>query len=397
MTTDFRSVEDLRVYKNKEYVANLQRTPKGCVFRYTREFLESNQEPIALHLPKSEGGLIVEGLANLPTYFAGLLPEGVMFSAVRRLIGAAADDLFAVLAATGADAIGDIDTRIPGEPERKPNINLAQATEQIRSLLSNSGTFRMDHLAAISGAQPKMSLGQLVRSSRGSTFIAKFESPEFPKLIENEFIFTNLARRCRLEVPTATLRAGALVTKRFDRRFDIDTNQTQKLHVEDMLQVMDMFPNSKYSMEYADLMRAMQELGVSKATLLDAVKLYVFSYIIGNGDLHAKNVSLIFDDRDRQWRISPAYDLLSTLPYASQLEGADHMALALADESFGRFTVSEFVDFGPKFGLPEKAVKLMIHRTAALVLRHLDLVNRSYLESSVAEIIRCRAESLIVE
>ncbi len=180
MTTDYRSVEDLLVYKGNEHVANLHRTPRGCAFRYTREYLESNQEPIALHLPKTENGLIVEGLANLPTYFAGLLPEGLMFSAVRKLIGAAADDLFAVLAATGADAIGDIETRLPGETERMPSLDLARAAEQIKSLLSNSGTFRIDHLAAISGVQPKMSLGQLVRSSRASSYIAKFEVSRIP-------------------------------------------------------------------------------------------------------------------------------------------------------------------------------------------------------------------------
>ncbi len=157
---------------------------------------------------------------------------------------------------------------------------------------------------------------------------------------------------------------------------------------------MDMFPNSKYSMEYADLMAGMETLGVSKATLLDAVKLYVFSYIIGNGDLHAKNVSLILDKEDNQWKISPAYDLLSTLPYKSQLDGADRMALALDDESFGRFTVVEFVDFGFKFGLPEMAVLLMIHRTASLVLKYLP-EDRGILTPEIVQIIRSRAESLM--
>jgi serine/threonine-protein kinase HipA len=119
------------------------------------------------------------------------------------------------------------------------------------------------------------------------------------------------------------------------------------IHVEDMCQVMDIFPNGKYSMEFDAIMVAMERLAVSKAALLDALRLFVFSYLIGNGDLHAKNVSLIFEDG--QWRLSPAYDLLSTLPYADRLTGADRMALALADESFGNYTVEEFVGFGERF------------------------------------------------
>ncbi len=122
---DYRSVESLLVFRDDEHVADLRRTSKGGDFRYTDHFIASNQAPIALHLPKTLDGLTFEGMANLPTYFAGLLPEGVMFSAVRRLIGSAADDLFALLAATGADAIGDIEVRIPGEEKRKPTINVS--------------------------------------------------------------------------------------------------------------------------------------------------------------------------------------------------------------------------------------------------------------------------------
>ena len=395
--TDYRSVEDLLVFRDGDYVANLRRIPKGCEFRYTDGFLASSQPPIALHLPKNPDGLRVEGMANLPTYFAGLLPEGVMFSAVKRLIGSAGDDLFAVLAATGADAIGDIEVRIPGENERKSRLTLTEARDQIQSLLGNGTGFDTQYLAAISGAQPKLSLGEIVRASRTSDYIAKFDSPEYPNLLENEFAFTRLAKFCRLEVSQTQLRADVLVLKRFDRAYDSVTKRMNKVHVEDMLQVMDLFPNSKYSMEYTDILRAIRELGGSKATLLDALRLFVFSYIIGNGDLHAKNVSLIFDKGAAQWRLSPAYDLLSTLPYQNILPGADRMALALVDENFGRFTVEEFLEVGAQFGLPKPAVSGMIQRTSTQILKNLDMATRTYISADIAEIITSRAGSLAVK
>jgi serine/threonine-protein kinase HipA len=393
--TDFRSIEELWVFKEDERVATLRRLTKGCEFRCTDDFLNSGQGPIALHLPKTRDGLRVEGIVNLPAYFAGLLPEGLMFSAVRSLIGSAADDLFAVLAATGFDAIGDIDVRVPGESPRKPAIDLGEAAALIKSLVERRDGVATTHLAAIPGVQPKLSLGEIVRASRKSASIAKFDPPEFPGLIKNEFAFMRLAKRCRLDVATVRLEPEALIVTRFDRRFDGAKDRVERVHVEDTLQVMDLFPNSKYSLEYGDLMTAMRELGVSKATLLDALRLYVFSYIIGNGDLHAKNVSLIYDKEHGDWRLSPAYDLLSTLPYGDVLPGADRMALALTDESFGRFTVEEFVDFGLRFGLPERAVQGMVDRTARSVIRSAPEMIRDAVPGEVFTTILERAQSLL--
>ncbi len=392
---DFRSVETLLVFKNDDHVANLKRIQKGCEFRYTGEFLSSNQEPIALHLPKTQDGIKVEGLSNLPTYFAGLLPEGIMFSAVKTLIGSASDDLFAVLAATGSDAIGDIEVRVPGEPEREPTINLEDAADIIDAILSQKATYLQNHFAAIPGVQPKMSLGEIIRVSRKTKYIAKFDSSDFRHLIQNEFVFMSLARRCKLNVASVKQDANALLVERFDRTFNSYTNLLEKVHIEDMLQVMDLFPNSKYSMEYINLMAAMDGLGVSKATLLDALRIFVFSYIIGNGDLHAKNVSLVQSMDTGQWSIAPGYDLLSTLPYKNVLPGADRMALALRDESYGRFTLEELVDFGQEFGLPEKAVVKMVDRTAKAVSYFLPGLAQSILSEEVIETILGRANFLM--
>lgn len=390
--TDFRSVEKLEVFRQDEFVGTLRRIPKGSEFQYPDAFLNSDQPAIALHLPKNTSGLRTEGIANLPTYFAGLLPEGVMFTAVRRTIGAAADDLFAILAATGADAIGDIEARIPGEPARQSPLRLTEAAAQIESLLSGSDSFSVFHLAAISGVQPKLSVGELMRASRRSQYIAKFEPPEFPGLLQNEHDFTRLAKLCRLHTSDTRLRGNALVIKRFDRIFDPSTKSLRKVHVEDLLQVMDLYPSSKYAVDFQEVMTAMQTLGVSKATLLEALQLYVFSYTIGNGDLHAKNLSLIFDSEDRQWRLSPVYDIVSTLPYQSILRDAGRMALALSDEDFGRFKIAHFVKFGLSFGLPEKAVSAMVRRTARSVLNFLPQIGS--LDEESANTIRARAESL---
>ncbi len=392
--TDYHSVETLFVFRDGEQVGTLHRLPKGCEFKYSEEFLRSNAAPIARHLPKLYEGIVVEGLANIPTYFAGLLPEGVMFSAVRRLIGSAADDFFAVLAATGSDSIGDIETRIPGEGPRTSALGLSEAKKQIEHLLDERGAFDASYLSAISGIQPKLSLGQIVGASRTRRYVAKFQSRQFPNLLENEFAFTQLARRCRLNVSETELVDGVLVMKRFDRIYDKPAQALRSLHVEDMLQVMDLFPNSKYSMEYFDLLSAMADLGVSKATLLDSLELYLFSYIIGNGDLHAKNVSLIFDKETGQWILTPVYDLISTLPYTNMLPEGHRMALALVEDNIGRFSREEFLEFGERFRLPAKSVHRKIDGLVQLVTKFADPCLNNHVSSDVISTIRRRADSL---
>lgn len=394
--TDYRSLDRLHVFRQDEYVGDLYRLPKGCAFHYTKEFLSSNEPPIALNLPRNEDGVRVEGVFNLPTFFAGLLPEGVMFNAVRSMIGAASDDLFGILAASGFDAIGDVDVRVPGADKSYSPVTLEVAAKLIEFVQERRRGLSPNSISAIPGVQPKLSIGQVVRSGRNSSFIAKFNSPEFPRLIENEFACMRLAKKCRLNVATVQLDPRALIVQRFDRVSLANSATIKKIHVEDMLQAMDLFPNQKYSLEYFEVMKAMESLGVSKATLLDAIRLFAFSYMIGNGDLHAKNVSVIRSHLTGEWTLSPAYDLLSTLPYTHQLDGADRMAIALFDESFGRYTLDEFIEFGQQFGIPGKAVNRAINRLARLVLKFLPDLPQDLFPPEVITMISLRAQSLVI-
>ncbi len=126
-----------------------------------------------------------------------------------------------------------------------------------------------------------MSVGELVRRTRTASYIAKFGSPEYPRLIENEFTFTRLARLCRLNVSETRIQKGALVVNKVRSHvFDRATKRVQRIHVEDMLQVMDRFPNSKYTLEFDDLLgMAMQQLGVSKRWVCSMLSNFTFSAI----------------------------------------------------------------------------------------------------------------------
>jgi len=59
--------------------------------------------------------------------------------------------------------------------------------------------------------------------------------------------------------------------------------------------------------------------------VVEFVRRLVFNAAIGNGDMHLKNLSLIYPDGHTP-RLAPAYDIVSTLPYVS---GTETMALNL--------------------------------------------------------------------
>jgi hypothetical protein len=73
------------------------------------------------------------------------------------------------------------------------------------------------------------------------------------------------------------------------------------------------------------------------------------------------------------------------------------MALALADDNFGRFTMEELIGVGAQFGLPERAVSEMIQRTSTLILKNLDKTLQQYISADIAEMIIGRAESLKIK
>ncbi len=341
--------------QNRARVGTLTRTKDGCAFEYTPDFLATGSPPIARHLPLQ--GVFVFGPANLPAYFAGLLPEGVIQDAIVRRFRLSRDDLFSQLALAGRDAVGDITVVDPSAPPPTSSTSSSDARKALEAALRD-GDFHQ--LGLISGVQPKVSIGQLVAAHRGESAIVKIEPERFPGLLQNEQYFMDLARRAGLRVPRVRLEDGALVVTRFDRE-PVKGQLPRQIHVEDALQVLDRYPMAKYSLDYVEILEAAVGLGVGKAVLLDLLRLYAFSYLIGNGDLHAKNVSFEFRP-ESGWSSTPAYDLVCTLPYFQDDPFGRSMALPM-DEQVGDFRPADLCRVGNRFGLPQKAVEAMLRRT----------------------------------
>jgi serine/threonine-protein kinase HipA len=88
----------------------------------------------------------------------------------------------------------------------------------------------------------------------------------------------------------------------------------------------------------------------------------VFSTLIGNADMHLKNWSLIYPDR-RTPMLSPAYDLLSTIPYIKD----DNAALNYSrTKVMAELSRDELAHLAAKAYLPEKMVLDTAAETVAL-------------------------------
>ena len=369
--TNPKHVQTLEIHRNRVPVATLTKVPKGCVFRYTDEFLNSTQEAIARHLPKVRDGIETHGLANLPTYFAGLLPEGIMQDAIVRHQRLSRDDLFSQLVLTGYDAIGDI-AHIPGEPHPNRPSQVKDLAQAIRQMAYED---QFHPMSAITGAQPKMSIGHAIASQRTGHRIVKIPPREYPGILPNEEYFMKLAPKAGLPTARVTLDGENLVIHRFDRQAD-----SRQIHIEDTLQILDLYPNAKYSLDYLEIMDAAQSLEVGNATMLALLRLYAYSYCIGNGDLHAKNVSFQYGNG---WRMTPAYDLLCTLPFFEHSK----MALGL-DDDFGNFTPEDFIRVAERYRIPEKSIRLMLQAVGIVVVREIAQTPPPIPPAAMSEILR---------
>lgn len=351
----------LDVYRGNERAGSIERTKHGSVFTYDAAWVAAHPgQSIAFNLPATTARHETIGV-NLHTFFAGLLPEGARLKAMVRRLKTSEDDLLTLLSASGADCIGDVSAVPSGDsPEgsSSPTVAVDSLAEvEFAKLFAKSLTSRRSE-PTIPGVQEKISAAMISFPVVGSAaaWILKLEPPAVPHLIANEAHFMGMARVAGIDVPDFRVvrdRVGApgLLVERFDR---VATEAgIARLHQEDACQILDRYPADKYLLATSEVMNALEVCEAPLVAKTNLLRVIAFSYLIGNGDLHGKNVS-VRTRPEGLIELSPAYDLLSTFPY-----GDKRMALRLdaRDDNLRR---SHFVTFGARHGLRERAVSSML-------------------------------------
>jgi len=174
----------------------------------------------------------------------------------------------------------------------------------------------------ITGVQAKLSM-DLTNDGQGNPlrltivgvwgrFILKPQTEQFECLPEIEDLTMHLAEIARIPtVPHALIRFsdGELnyITRRIDR-----TEDGLKLPMEDMCQLSGKLTEQKYLGSYEQIAELIKRY--SNAPILDLANYWeqvLFSWIVGNADMHLKNFSLISYTPHR-YALAPAYDQVST-------------------------------------------------------------------------------------
>ena len=359
--TEFRFVGAGDVYKRGRLAGHLTREHASVRFEYDLAYLADSAAPaVATTLPRTEQPARSGAAGAVPPFFAGLLPEGRRLSALQRAVKTSADDELTLLLAVGADTIGDVQVVPAGAPLPADPVAIEvhdwSAVRFGQVFADVTGERLVPQRAGVAGVQVKVSARMITLpvARAHERYILKLDPPEFPHLVANEAFFLEAARQSGLAVAHAEVVRDAdgetgLLVRRFDRTAD-SGGTTTMLAQEDACQVLGRYPADKYSIATEDVIRGLA--GVTQAPVVaarDLVRQFAFTYLICNGDAHAKNFSVLRLP-DGEWRVTPAYDLPS-----SYLYGDSTLALPIAgklDERVGR---ADFVALGDEVGVPPRA------------------------------------------
>lgn len=352
--SDAKKAKQIQVYKNDALVGQLQRTDEGCELIFDKKFISRNPEiKISYHIMAQQKPLSYTGL-NLPPYFAGLLPEGLRLKALTQKVKTSADDMFSLLVASGSDPVGDI---------HFSNISIASTPsvlldfDRIKKDVSKA---ELIDAQALAGVQDKVSADRIslpvTLKNKNKSYILKLPSDQFPEIVQNEYITLHIAKSCGLNVNKTKVikdenNLEALLVERFDREWNSSLKKYQRHHQEDGCQFLNKYPADKYLIPFQDVAQAIKEFAASpEIEILKLMQLKAFSYLIGNGDLHAKNISLLND------QLSPCYDIVCTAVY-----GDDKMALML-DGKNQNLKRKNFIDFSGRYGLKASLIENMLDK-----------------------------------
>jgi serine/threonine-protein kinase HipA len=357
--------ERLAIWLYGGKVATVESERRRMRLQYTQEAIESF--PGGAPLLSLQLTVRQERFPNgvVRAFLDGLLPEGDARRLIAEDLSLRADDTFGLARALGRDCAGalviqpdDEDapppaTTLTAEPLSQDD--LARLVEDLRS-----APLGVDQRVRISlaGVQEKLLLTRLPDGKWGrpvdgtpSTHILKPEIRDYPHSVENEAFCMRVARNLGMavaDVEAITVNGRQLiVVSRYDRVV-APTGSVERIHQEDFCQATGTMPANKYEEDAGPSLRRLAGiLNEADPDSLDALlRAVTVNVVIGNGDAHAKNFSLLHD-RTGGVRLAPLYDLLSTLMY-----GDDRLAMQIDDvHRTNRVTLDRLLNETATWGL----------------------------------------------
>ncbi len=365
----------LNVYLHGRKVGTLSSDEGRLSFRYDQKYSNlPNPVPLSFSLPVRNEVFSEEAIVP---FFSNLLPDEGVRVRIAEILGLSPENIFGLLQAIGEDCAGAVALFAPDKTPAEYGHPLYRilTEEEADDVLTHLAERPLNigaegfHISG-AGAQDKLvacvDKGRILLPLNGtpSTHIIKPGIERFPESVYNECYCMKLAKACGLRVAECDiLKINGVeyyVVERYDRE-KVD-GFWRRLHQEDFCQLLGVDPKFKYESEGGpglvrcfDLIRRMELSAADTIAFLDQI---IFCFLIGNGDAHAKNFSVIY--RGGRPELAPAYDLLSTTVYPNLV---GKLAMKIDTEYHFRWiTHGKFVRMGLRAGITEKVIELELSK-----------------------------------
>ncbi|MFC8042489.1 type II toxin-antitoxin system HipA family toxin [Nocardia sp. NPDC057353] len=330
-------------------------------FEFGETYLDDPERPVlGLRFEENLRGRFAANL-RLPQWFSNLLPEGPLRDWIASERGVASEREMELLAQVGHDLPGAVRV-LPAELEEVPDV------AEVLEFDADPGAERVEQPWKFSLAGVALKFSTLrdggrftcTATGQGGDWIVKLPDRYFPDVPRNEYTMMRFARAVGIDVPEVELvhrddifglpsdvwpmdEDYAYAVQRFDRGTD-----RRLVHIEDLAQVRGFYPAQKYDGNF-ETIAALIYRGHDERALHEFVRRLVFFVLIGNGDAHLKNWSLIYRDR-RTPTLSPVYDVMSTEVYELSDRPEDLGLKFAGDRRFSRLRIQQFQRLSQKLG-----------------------------------------------
>lgn len=306
---------------------------------------------------------------RLHPVLSNLLPEGALREWFAQVLKVHPDNEFPLFAQLAADLPGAIVAK-PVAPDQIPEGVLDHRTQvEVVPRMMLAGRPRF----SLAGVQMKFSMHQtdgrfnLSQPDTLGDWIVKTPSTRHQDVPVNEYTVMKLAELVGVEIPDIKLvhldqLKGLppinLPSEKYAyaiRRYDRDENDG-RIHAEDFAQVLFKYPHEKYSVTNCEQIGKVlyQFTGHGLANIQQMARRLLVNILLGNGDAHLKNWSLIYPDRLTA-ELAPAYDIVYTQAYIPE---ESQVSLNLAgNKDWYVMNMGHFEVWAKSVGAPWRAIK----------------------------------------
>ncbi|PWJ48665.1 serine/threonine-protein kinase HipA [Quadrisphaera granulorum] len=327
-------------------LAELTETGERIDLRWTPEGAERHlgQTVLSLNLPVTEPDRPPHHRKVRP-FLAGLLPEPQTAARHRLERRLGTTEVLQLLKRSGGDVAGAVRLSAPGE---QPGVGSVEhlSDDDVALLLTDpqaAATLGGGSSDALPGVQHKVVLRSLedgawgiARHGASSTHILKPRNG--PLSLELEAFGAAVSAEAGLtDTPSWIQTIGgveALVIPRYDRH--VQPDGIVRLHQEDMAQALglnadDLGAKFQRGRRYPSLAAMAGKLKASGGDVEPLARLTALNVLLGNTDAHAKNHSVLLDERGRA-RLAPAYDVAPLLSFGTTRFALDIAGHQLVDQ-----------------------------------------------------------------